>query len=136
MPPAAVHTIHSGADPDYFKKLAAGPEDLATTLAMAKTADGEPDYTSMASQLAPQRDTVAISTAPDVAKFAVSYTGRVKCAARDHGEGPPSSGGIVELQDQTLPAPNKQLVVFDPSRLLKSWPKKFENTKTGLVGGS
>ena len=27
-------------------------------------------------------------------------------------------------------------MVFDPSKLLKSWPKKFENTKTGLVGGS
>jgi len=75
---AQPHFNFSGADPDYFKKLAAGPEDLATTLAMAKTVDGEPDYTSLASQLAPQRDTVAISTAPDVVKFAVSYSGRIK----------------------------------------------------------
>lgn len=44
--------------------------------------DDEPRFSYLAATLAPQRDTVAISNAADVVKFAVSYSGRIKCASR------------------------------------------------------
>ena len=107
------------------------PAQLATN----GTADGEPDYPSMASTLAPQRDTAAISHAADVVKFAVAYSGRVKSGSTGVLKEASTTGGIAELQDLRAPLPDPQKVIFDPPHYLKFWPSAFANTKTGLVGG-
>ena len=65
----------------YLAAAALSLADLPSQRATNMTADHEPDYPSMASTLAPQRDTAAISHAADVVKFAVAYSGRVKCGS-------------------------------------------------------
>jgi hypothetical protein len=128
--------------------------DLPSLRAGNSTRDGEPDYGSMAAQLTPQRDTVAISHAADVVKFAVAFSGRVKCGSAWDGcttgpncTGPgeaSTTGGIAELQDLHAPpacasGPDKgpsgcQKIIFDPPDYLSFWPRTFGNMKTGLVG--
>ena len=65
----------------FWDKATNSLHDYPLELAAARTADGEPDYPSIAAQLAPQRDTAEISHAADVNKFVVSFAGRVKCAS-------------------------------------------------------
>ena len=103
--------------------------------ALKATKDGEPDYRSVAAQLPPQRDTAAISHAADVVKFAVAYSGRVKCASNAELSETVTSGGIVELQDLHAAPPDPQKVVYDPSNYVSFWPRVYGNTKAGLVGG-
>ena len=94
----------------YLSNVSASLEDLPTVLARNHTMHGEPDYNSIAATLAPQRDTVAISHAADVVKFAVAYSGRVKCASTGILAEGTSTGGIAELQDLRAPLPNTQKV--------------------------
>ena len=101
-----------------MQAIAASNADLVTEAAAKLTADGEPDYPSIAAQLAPQRDTAAISHAADVVKFAVAYSGRVKCASTAQLGENTNSGGIVELLDLHAPMANPQKVVFDPADFL------------------
>jgi len=44
----------TGADPDYFTRIAAGLNDVASAMAANLTVDGEADYSSLAATLAPQ----------------------------------------------------------------------------------
>ena len=119
----------------FFADISNQSADVLSSRAAALTADGEVDFPSMAAQLAPQRDTVAISHAADVTKFVVTHAGRVKCASAELDQGENSTtGGILELQDLHAPPPDKQKVVFDPSAYLSFWPRAFEHMKTGLVG--
>ena len=67
-------------------------------------------------------------------KFAVTHAGRVKCAIR-FNTAQQTTGGIAELADQHAPAPDAQKIVFDPANHLSFWPRRFANSKTGLVGG-
>jgi hypothetical protein len=46
-----------------------------------------------------------------------------------------TQGGIVELQDQHAQPPDVQTVLFDPANHLSFWPRAFENSKAGLIGG-
>jgi hypothetical protein len=43
--------------------------------------------------------------------------------------------GIAEFDDLHADPPNNQTVIFNPSDHVQYWPNRFENTKTGLVGG-
>lgn len=124
----------TAADPDYWQKVSSGLTDYAATLAEAASADGELNYTGLANTIAPQRDIVSISNKQDVVKFAVTHAGRVKCAYREN-TGDLTEGGITELQNQHSPAPNPQTIVFDPANHLDFWPERFEDTKTGMLGG-
>lgn len=119
----------------YLQQATTSLLDVPAQLATNGTIDGEPDYPSMASTLAPQRDTAAISHAADVVKFAVAYSGRVKCGSTGVLKEDSVTGGIAELQDLRAPLPDPQKVIFDPPHYLKFWPSAFANTKTGLVGG-
>ena len=78
----------------YLAAAAASLADLPSQRASNMTADHEPDYPSMASTLAPQRDTAAISHAADVVKFAVAYSGRVKCGSTGVLKENSNTGGI------------------------------------------
>ena len=118
--------------PSYFSDVIAGLNDVALDESLKLTADGEPTYAAAAAALAPQRDVAAIGNAADVVKFAVTHNGRVKCTSR----GPDvQAGGITELQDQHAPPPNVQTIVFDPANHTSFWPRIFEHSKSGLVGG-
>lgn len=119
----------------YLAAAAASLADLPSQLASNTTADHEPDYPSMASTLAPQRDTAAISHAADVVKFAVAYSGRVKCASTGVLKEGSNTGGIAELRDLRAPFPDIQKIIFDPSDYLSYWPSTYGNSKIGLVGG-
>ena len=46
-----------------------------------------------------------------------------------------TEGGLVELRNASAPLANNQTVIFDPELYLSHWPDRFENTKTGLLGG-
>jgi len=117
-------------DPDYFKKVADSQEDYAAQMAANLTSDGELDYPSLASMLAPTRDIVEISNAADVVKFIVTHNGRVKCASYHDKQ----MNGITDFDDLHAPMPNPQTIVFDPANHTSFWPRRFENSKTGLVG--
>ena len=115
----------TGTDPDYFSRIEAGLDDVAATAAAAFTQDGEPDYASLAATLAPQRDINEIANREDVVKFVVTYNGRIKSGSQ----------GITEYVDQHAPPPNEQKIIFDPGQHLSFWPSRFENSKSGLLGG-
>ena len=119
----------------YLQQASTALVDLPSQLATNSTSDGEPDYPSMAATLAPQRDTAAISHAADVVKFAVAYSGRVKCGSTGVLKEDSTTGGIAELQDLRAPLPDNQKVIFDPPNYLEFWPSTFDNSKAGLVGG-
>lgn len=103
----------------YMLNISNSLRDRVTEMASAATADGEPDYPSIAALLAPQRDYVAVSHAADVVKFAVAYSGRVKCASSVLAQGEDSNtGGIAELTDLHAAFPEPQKVVFEPSDFL------------------
>eukprot|EP01050_Picozoa_sp_SAG11_P013840 SAG11_NODE_1648_length_4512_cov_2.462497_1_plen_369_part_00 len=119
----------------YFTESALSLADLPSQRATNMTADGEPDYPSMASTLAPQRDTAAISHAADIVKFAVAYSGRVKCGSTGVLKENSNTGGIAELRDLRAPFPDSQKVIFDPPDYLEYWPRTYGNSKIGLVGG-
>jgi hypothetical protein len=105
--------------------------DYPSMIAANLTEDGELDFPSLASVLAPQRDIAEISNAADAAKFVVTHNGRIKCASY-HGK---TMNGIAEFDDLHAAPPNNQTVIFDPSDHVQYWPNRFENSKTGLVGG-
>lgn len=119
----------------YFSNISNSTQDLPSQIASSLTADGEADYPSMAGTLAPQRDTVAISHAADVNKFAVAYSGRVKCGSTGKLGEDSRDGGIAELSDLHAAPPDPQKIVFDPSHYLGFWPRTYGNMKTGLIGG-
>jgi len=131
----------TGGEPSYFTTIESDNGDFPSRRARNRSADGELSYGSLASTLAPQRDTAAISLASHVVKFAVAYNGRIKCASRvgesaPHGQDNSGGAGLVELQDQRAAAPNNQTVVFDPRDHLSYWPSRYEHAKAGLLGGS
>jgi len=117
-------------DPAYFKKVADSQEDYPAQLASNLTVDGELDYPSLASTLAPTRDMVEISNAVDVVKFVVTHNGRVKCASYHDRQ----MNGITDFDDLHAVMPNSQTIIFDPANHTTYWPNRFENSKTGLVG--
>lgn len=78
---------------------------------------------------------VAIGNAVDVVKMVVTHAGRVKCGSRANSD-VQNEGGIVELINQHTAYPDAQTVLFDPADHVTFWPEVFENSKTGLVGGS
>jgi hypothetical protein len=120
----------------WFAKAAGSLADVPTQLAQHVTADGEPDYMSIAAQLAPVRDTADISHAADVNKFVVTFAGRVKCASTGKLGEDSSDGSIAELQDLHVHfSPRTQKVIFDPEDHLRFWPREFDNMKAGLLGG-
>lgn len=119
----------------YQRDVGTSLADLPAAMARNRTVDGEVDFPSLAATLAPQRDTVAVSHAADVVKFAVAYSGRVKCATVPGRNADGTGGGVAELQDLHAPPPDSQLAIFDPADHLKHWPRTFANTKTGIVGG-
>lgn len=148
-----------------IKEIAASNSDLIIGAAAKLTIDAEPDYPSIAVQLPPQRDTAGISHAADVNKFAVAYSGRIKCASTAKLGEDTHTGGIAELQDLhakmyvayhcpcthrsvhpsqqihlfsrilIILRPNEQKIVFDPADYLAYWPRSFANMKAGLLGG-
>ena len=123
--------------PHYFADIAAANADLPLQHAarlLPAGAHGEMSFAAAASVLAPQRDYVALGNAAQVAKFAVTHAGRVKCAIRGN-TARQTTGGIAELVDQHARAPDAQKTVFDPADHLAFWPRRFANSKTGLVGG-
>merc|ERR1719329_388838 len=121
----------SATAPGYFATATASKSDYPSTIAAKLTEDGEFDYPSLASVLAPQRDIAEISNAADAAKFVVTHNGRIKCASY-HDK---TMNGIAEFDDLHADPPNNQTVVFNPSDHIQYWPNRFENSKTGLVGG-
>lgn len=72
-------SAHPEIDPHYFDKIGEATTDIASEAACNHTIDNEPDYPSLASVLAPQRDIASISNPNDVVKFVVTFNGRVKC---------------------------------------------------------
>jgi hypothetical protein len=75
----------TAVEPDYFNRSSADLDDFPSVRAQNLTRAKAPDdwrearFGAIASTLAPQRDIVAVSTAADVVKFAVTHHGRVKC---------------------------------------------------------
>ena len=108
-------------------------DDYLSRLALTKGnaagfADGELSFGALAQVLTPARDVTEISLPSDVVKFAVSHSGRIKCA---------SGTPIAESEDLSAPVASKQKVVFDPATVLSYWPRSgaFDQMKSGLVGG-
>jgi len=118
----------------YIDRVNMDPTDYPWTLASSETSNNNVTFSDIARTLTPQRDLVAISNKNTVVKFVVSHVGRIKCGARKNTI-VMTEGGIAELRNASSPLPNNQTVIFDPANVLSEWPDRFENTKTGLLGG-
>ena len=119
----------------YLDRVREDPTDYPWNLATSRSkSSNNVTFSDIARTLTPQRDLVAISNKNAVVKFVVSHVGRIKCGARKNTN-MLTEGGIVELRNASAPLANNQTVIFDPKDFLSNWPDRFENTKTGLLGG-
>ena len=119
----------------YLDRVGTDPTDYPWTLASSRSnSTNNVTFSDIARTLTPQRDLVAISNKNAVVKFVVSHVGRIKCGARKNTVAL-TEGGLVELRNASAPLANNQTVIFDPELYLSHWPDRFENTKTGLLGG-
>ena len=119
----------------YLDRVREDPTDYPWSLATSRSKSvNNVTFSDIARTLTPQRDLVAISNKNAVVKFVVSHVGRIKCGARKNTD-VLTEGGIVELRNASAPLANNQTVIFDPADFLSYWPDRFDNTKTGLLGG-
>ena len=119
----------------YLDRVRDDPNDYPWSLATSRSKSvNNVTFSDIARTLTPQRDLVAISNKNAVVKFVVSHVGRIKCGARKNTD-VLTEGGIVELRNASAPLANNQTVIFDPADFLSHWPDRFDNTKTGLLGG-